>query len=638
MKKRILSYLLFVSILITLSSCAGSKLSVNKGDISIKKNDNGYSVIANGIYEGVEILFDGIIDMEEVRTSSDVLKIVQNSNGKTYVAVCKTDEVFKSGSELMLLEVENVPNVLETICVRKSSASNFKVNSRDANPILLGDFDGNQIVNLIDFMIFRQKYRTATGDGVYEELYDISPAEDVFDGIWEGIYDTKLPDGVVNILDFIIFKRNYKKNTSGVVEGPVVIDERLSSVCEGMTIAPNSVIRVAWKKIKGKSMMCNVKLYKNEELVQNIINVPEADFHIEGEGDYSIEIISATNDNYSTKISFKSTKLYEEMYQSSNGVVYVDSAKGLLSGAATDVDFKFYKYSSYVLPGTDETINERIRLNLVDTNSDGIYDAWTETTNAQQHPWLTMPYELNAYSTVFHIKEFVYYENKIDVRFVGISGVYTGAVLTVHLATVGFELNVPHSRYFLSQDDAIDSYGMFMLRERYDSDTKPVIDLDLDAPLTSGSRATTFKVKVTAENVANFAEIYDTKFMQLAVNFDDDLALTKVEFTNFFDGKKEVSAYKMNADNNAVILYKGIMEGEEQAAPLSTDFAILTFEVKPLSEATSANINLVYEGYWDTYVTYPDLPNPTFKDSENRSVDGFVIDFNPLTVEWGGNI
>eukprot|EP00831_Metopus_contortus_P051286 TRINITY_DN43048_c0_g1_i1.p1 TRINITY_DN43048_c0_g1~~TRINITY_DN43048_c0_g1_i1.p1 ORF type:complete len:379 (-),score=60.26 TRINITY_DN43048_c0_g1_i1:6-1142(-) len=290
MKKRILSYLLFVSILITLSSCAGSKLSVNKGDISIKKNDNGYSVIANGIYEGVEILFDGIIDMEEVRTSSDVLKIVQNSNGKTYVAVCKTDEVFKSGSELMLLEVENVPNVLETICVRKSSASNFKVNSRDANPILLGDFDGNQIVNLIDFMIFRQKYRTATGDGVYEELYDISPAEDVFDGIWEGIYDTKLPDGVVNILDFIIFKRNYKKNTSGVVEGPVVIDERLSSVCEGMTIAPNSVIRVAWKKIKGKSMMCNVKLYKNEELVQNIINVPEADFHIEGEGDYSIAV------------------------------------------------------------------------------------------------------------------------------------------------------------------------------------------------------------------------------------------------------------------------------------------------------------------------------------------------------------
>ncbi len=419
---------------------------------------------------------------------------------------------------------------------------------------------------------------------------------------------------------------------------PIVIDEALSNIEDGQTLAPNSVIRLAWKDSNGAPAACNFVLSRNGVEVQRLSNVTEVVLAVAEEGNYVGVLSPVGSRSTSKRFSFKVTKLYEEMYQSSNGVVYVDSAKGLLSGAATDVDFKFYKYSSYVLPGTNETINERIRLNLVDTNSDGIYDAWTETTNAQQHPWLTMPYELNAYSTVFHIKEFVYYENKIDVRFVGISGVYTGAVLTVHLATVGFELNVPHSRYFLSQDDAIDSYGMFMLRERYDSDTKPVIDLDLDAPLTSGSRATTFKVKVTAENVANFAEIYDTKFMQLAVNFDDDLALTKVEFTNFFDGKKEVSAYKMNADNNAVILYKGIMEGEEQAAPLSTDFAILTFEVKPLSEATSANINLVYEGYWDTYVTYPDLPNPTFKDSENRSVDGFVIDFNPLTVEWGGNI
>ncbi|HOO34340.1 MAG TPA: hypothetical protein PLB99_14500, partial [Thermotogota bacterium] len=77
---------------------------------------------------------------------------------------------------------------------------------------------------------------------------------------------------------------------------------------------------------------------------------------------------------------------------------------------------------------------------------------------------------------------------------------------------------------------------------------------------------------------------------------------------------------------------------ENTGAAPSTDFAVLTFEVKPITEATNANISLVYEGFWNTYVTYPDAPNAMWKDADNRNVDGYLIDVNPINVEFGGEV
>ncbi|HOO33823.1 MAG TPA: caspase family protein [Thermotogota bacterium] len=76
-------------------------------------------------------------------------------------------------------------------------------------PELLGDFDSDDQVDIQDFLAFVTHYNSSSGDGTYETLYDIGPAQDYFKGDWDGIYDVANPDGAVNIIDFIVFANNY---------------------------------------------------------------------------------------------------------------------------------------------------------------------------------------------------------------------------------------------------------------------------------------------------------------------------------------------------------------------------------------------------------------------------------------------
>jgi len=79
-------------------------------------------------------------------------------------------------------------------------------------PELLGDFNDNKKVDLVDFINFAHNYGTIFGDNRYSDLYDVAPAEDHYGGGWAGIYDKCIPDGMVDLLDFIIFARNYGKS------------------------------------------------------------------------------------------------------------------------------------------------------------------------------------------------------------------------------------------------------------------------------------------------------------------------------------------------------------------------------------------------------------------------------------------
>ncbi len=81
--------------------------------------------------------------------------------------------------------------------------------SSTLTPEFLGDFNGDDEIGLADFQLFAQKYGSQSGDGIYNILYDIGPAQDYFQGDWDGIYDVKIPDGKVNIIDFVVFTNNY---------------------------------------------------------------------------------------------------------------------------------------------------------------------------------------------------------------------------------------------------------------------------------------------------------------------------------------------------------------------------------------------------------------------------------------------
>jgi len=79
-------------------------------------------------------------------------------------------------------------------------------------PKLIGDFDNSNKVDLSDFILFARSYGSVLGgEGEYSDTYDIAPAEDKYLGVWAGIYDSCTPDGKIDLVDFIIFARNYGK-------------------------------------------------------------------------------------------------------------------------------------------------------------------------------------------------------------------------------------------------------------------------------------------------------------------------------------------------------------------------------------------------------------------------------------------
>lgn len=174
----------------------------------------------------------------------------------------------------------------------------------------------------------------------------------------------------------------------------------------------------------------------------------------------------------------------------------------------------------------------------------------------------------------------------------------------------------------------IGDYKGFMLRERYDSDSKPVFSIE--ATPTSVSTGATFTVKVVGKNVADFAKLYDTRYMQLSLWKDSGITLESVDFSDFMDGFADVSAYNVN--DNSVTLYKGFTVDKDEPEEASDVFAVLTFKVNDDFDGSEISLGLAYEGWWTGYGDYVDLPNPIFRDKDNKALDGFVIDYVPVTV------
>lgn len=121
--------------------------------------------------------------------------------------------------------------------------------------------------------------------------------------------------------------------------------------------------------------------------------------------------------------------------------------------------------------------------------------------------------------------------------------------------------------------------------------------------------------------------------MQLTLWHGEGVTLENVEFGNFMEGYKDISGF--NSNEETIALYKGFITGEDETEAVSETFATLTFRVNEDFTGESVEFALAYEGWWDGYSDYVDLPNPIFKDSENKALDGFRVDHASKLVEIG---
>jgi len=404
-----------------------------------------------------------------------------------------------------------------------------------------------------------------------------------------------------------------------------------SSISNGETLPPKSVITVGLEK-NGALIDSLVKVYNKDGVVYYEATTTKLEHVIvaNDEGEYEVEISDPEVDVKKT-LKFNVTALEREVYLD-GGTIYYDYLSEDVLAPATDLWVRFYKYSEKTLDN-GEKVSERLRLNLIDVDEDGIYDKWEELPNASSNEqgWYYIPNHFSLYNTVWDFYYFEYRENLINLVYKGVEGYYAGYILTFYFANVGFELNTMYARYVDTNDSSAYTYGQFMLHERYDSDSKPLFELSSDK--INVAPGDTLKVYVKAENVADFAKLYDVRYMQFALNHSTMLLLDSVEFPEFMDGLSEVSAY--NNNDTSVVLYKGFFDEEDETESATDTIAVLNFTLS--DDATGdLSIALAYEGWWNTYEDYPDLPNPIIKDKNNSNVDGFVFDHGPLVVTVGG--
>ncbi|HPH11367.1 MAG TPA: hypothetical protein PKW59_10915, partial [Thermotogota bacterium] len=143
-------------------------------------------------------------------------------------------------------------------------------------------------------------------------------------------------------------------------------------------------------------------------------------------------------------------------------------------------------------------------------------------------------------------------------------------------------------------------------------------------------RDVTFTAVVTAEHVAQFGQIYNTRYMQIPVFFSANLSFEGISFGNFMPGLSDVSSYRVFYDDdlecNVLMLYRAFLDGADEAIAATPFFAAIDFEVLD-EEAGFVELNYV-DGYGADIT-------PLFKDDKNKNVDGFVIDYDTFILVNG---
>ncbi|HPZ18553.1 MAG TPA: cohesin domain-containing protein [Fervidobacterium sp.] len=412
---------------------------------------------------------------------------------------------------------------------------------------------------------------------------------------------------------------------SACVTKPAPEYELVTNVGNGGVLPPKAMIQVSLKDVKtGKEVASTLKVTKDGKEILNTSGVKH-NFAAEDEGTYVVTVVPKDGSSGSKTLTFKVTALEKEVYLDGGTILY-DYIPSNILAKKENILLRFYKYEDVTIPGTTETYSERKRLNLVDTNEDGLYDAWETlpATDSGNHKWYEFPYSVSYGDTILTIYFFEYAEDHIIPWYLGTSGTYKGYLFTMDFAEVGFDLNKSYARYVQPKTSGSPySLNQFTLHERYNSDTKPVFYLTASTDtINAGDKVTVY---VQAENVADFAKLYDVRYMQLSVKHSKELELSSVKFNNFMQGLKDIGTYKKN--DESIVLYKAFLTGSDETQPATTTFATLEFTVK---EATPTSVQLVYEGWWNTYGDYPDKPNPVFKDTSNSNVDGFIIDHQPI--------
>ncbi len=319
---------------------------------------------------------------------------------------------------------------------------------------------------------------------------------------------------------------------------------------------------------------------------------------------------------------------------------------GVLPGLTkiASIKIRFYEFASGKAP--DGSIySKRFRLGLASSQDNNVFDHWTIASTdgnlytGKTQPWFDFDtYYVNKYGSDY----ILFNDNKVTLW--GADGRYYAKNL--------FKLNTQYAMYVDMIDEAGNesgAYVTFALKERYDSDSKPVVYLESqEATAVKGS---TLNFTVSTKNVKDYCESGTTginadktnqdglAYAQVPVIIRSTTALStkdvSISFTNFMSGKQDLSNYSLTQLSTKVVLvnlYKGFINGTDESSA-ATD-VLANINVSTPSDAASNTVYKAYIGYEGSFVKYLNykghLPNPTFRDMENKPIDGI----NTYDTPW----
>lgn len=184
--------LTFALLSIFFTGCFDEKKIVISSELTAEKTIEGTVVRANENFYGAEIISNSTINENDIKFSNSNMGLVKIIQGQSDIVVSGIKKEIKKGDILFILS--NKTDVSNLMLVSKYTQPLVSSSKRAANT-LTGDFNSDNKVDLLDFVIFKAAYKEPSGTASFNSKCDIAPVSS--------------PDGKVDIVDFCVFANNF---------------------------------------------------------------------------------------------------------------------------------------------------------------------------------------------------------------------------------------------------------------------------------------------------------------------------------------------------------------------------------------------------------------------------------------------
>lgn len=215
---KIASVVILASSILFLSGCATLPSDISKKDFYVRQTGGTIELLAMHDMTSFILTMKVPIDGSTIVFSDNILVIPEYKEMKVRFYCASLSKIVKGDIVLHMNSDPSEELILHSVSYNLENTRPAVMNEAStADPILVGDFDGDGAVRLEDFDEFAESFGSIEGNPKYREIFDISSENQsegyptkYFTGVWERFFSVLgSPDGKISIDDFDFFAKNF---------------------------------------------------------------------------------------------------------------------------------------------------------------------------------------------------------------------------------------------------------------------------------------------------------------------------------------------------------------------------------------------------------------------------------------------